>query len=75
MEYLEKYWEINTSTDESEISVMRVKKNFEEKYQQAISLKQFTKALEEQGFVIKFNVIKNIREKPIIKEVEGQKVL
>ena len=72
LEYLEKYWEINTSDEESQISVMRLKKNFEEKYQMPISIKQFSKALEEQGFIIKFNVVKNIKEKPIKMTVEGQ---
>ena len=75
LEYLEKYWEINTSMDDSSISVMRVKRNFEEKYQMAISMKQFVLALEEQGYVIKYNVIKNIKEKPITPITPGQKVL
>lgn len=75
IEYLEKYWEINTSTEDSSISVMRLKKNFEEKYQMAISFKQFVDALEEQGYIIKFNVIKNIKEIYQKQTVEGQKVL
>ena len=75
LEYLEKYWEINTTIDDSSISVMRVKRNFEEKYQMAISMKQFVTALEEQGYVIKYNVIKNIKEKPITPITPGQKVL
>ena len=75
IEYLERYWEINTTTEDSSISVMRVKKNFEEKYQMAISLKQFVEALEEQGYVIKFNVIKNIKEIQPKAVTLGQKVL
>ena len=67
LEYLETFWEPSTSIEDSEISVMRLKKNFEEKYQQAIGMKQFTQALEEQGYVIKFNIVKNIKEKPIEK--------
>ena len=75
LEYLEKYWEINTSAEDTSISVMRVKRNFEEKYQMAIPMKQFVAALEDQGFVIKYNVIKNIKEKPITSITPGQKIL
>jgi len=41
---------------------MKVVKLFQEKYQQNIDLKTMSKALEGQGYVIKFNVIKNIKQ-------------
>ena len=48
--------------DETSTSVMKLVKLFEEKYQIHIDLKTMVKALEEQGFIVKFNVIKNIRQ-------------
>ena len=48
--------------DETSTSVMKIVKLFEEKYQLHIDLPLMKKALEDQGFIIKFNVIKNIRQ-------------
>lgn len=48
--------------DETNVSVMKVVKLFQEQYQLHIDLKTMVRALEEQGFIVKFNVIKNIRQ-------------
>jgi ABC-type dipeptide/oligopeptide/nickel transport system ATPase subunit len=74
LEYLNTCWDISTETEETSVSVMSLKKNFEEKYQIPISLKQFAKALEEQGFIIKFNAVKNIKEKQRVVDKEQEQL-
>jgi phage/plasmid-associated DNA primase len=59
-DFLQDNFEI--TDNESSVSVMRLVKMFQEKYQTHIDLKTMVKALEELGFIIKFNVIKNIRQ-------------
>ena len=61
--YLQNNWEIKTDITDSAISVMNVKMNFEEKYQIKIPLKTFRETMEEQGYVIIKNIVKNIVEK------------
>ncbi len=60
IEYIDKFWKIKTTTTDSEISVMTVKRDFEGKYLIEKKLKEFTGFLEEQGFIIRKNVITNI---------------
>jgi len=60
IDYLMNNYEI--SGDETNVSVMKVVKLFQEQFQTHITLKTMSKALEEQGFIVKFNVIKNIRQ-------------
>jgi hypothetical protein len=61
IDYISDNFEI-VDRDDTSISVMKIKKLFEEKYQQMITLKQMSRALEEQGFIIKQNVVKNIAQ-------------
>lgn len=65
IEYLENHYDIKTELEDSAISVMRIKRDFEEKYQQVISLKQMTDALQSLGYVVVKNIIKNIEDKPV----------
>ena len=62
IEYLEKFWEI--SEGDTNVQLIHVKRDYENKYQNVIPMKTFTSVLEEQGYVIKFNVIKNIKPIP-----------
>lgn len=67
LEYMEKYWQFGSATEPTPI--MRLKKDFEEKYQLSIPLKQFIKSLEEQGYYIFKNQVHDIipviqKEKP-----------
>jgi hypothetical protein len=73
-EYIKTYWEFKTDIDESEISVMHLQKDFEEKYQLEISIKQLSKTLADIGYVVKYNVIKNIKP-AVIRDKPGQRLL
>jgi len=75
IEYLESHYDISVEISETAVSVMRVKRDFEEKYQQVMPLKQMSDALESLGYVIRKNIILNIIDKPIINQPKGQKVL
>jgi hypothetical protein len=68
IDYISDSFEI--SEEETNVSVMKIKKQFEEQYQQHITIKQMGKTLEEQGFIVKFNVVKNIKQ--IFKEDKGR---
>ena len=70
--YLEKFYQF--SDEESEISVMRLVKEFKEKYQQNIKFDQMAKTLKSLGYVVRFNIVKNIEIKPI-KKVKNQENL
>lgn len=65
--YLEENYEI--SDPEPSISVMKIKKDFDNTTKITISLESMKKALESQGYVIKNNMISNIRVKQKNKEV------
>lgn len=60
--YLKRNWKIKTDVTDSTTSVMKVKMGFEEKYQVKIPLKVFKETMEEQGYVIVKNVVKNIQQ-------------
>jgi len=60
IEYIEKNWQI--SDEENKFSVMKIVNDFKSKTHLTISLDQMKKALEEQGFIIKWNIIQNIIE-------------
>lgn len=74
IEFLTKYYEISTENEPQDVPVMSLKALYEEKYQTALSLKELQTALKELGYVIKFNVIKNIKTK-VIRNNPGQKLL
>lgn len=65
IEYLEKYWKLVTDLDESSTSVVSIIKQFEEKTKKIIELGQMKTALEAQGYIVKWNIVKNIKEKPL----------
>lgn len=60
--YLEKFWEFSDS--ENEYSVMRLIKDFQEKYQKTLQHDTMIKTLKTMGYVVKFNIIKNIQPRP-----------
>lgn len=70
--YLEKYWEF--SDEETERSVMFLVKDFQEKYQQKVSIDQMIKTLKNEGYVVKFNIIKNIQLKHIKSDKKQNKL-
>lgn len=64
IEYLTKYWDVRTDYDESTVSIVSIMRDFESKVGKEIELKQMKDALENQGFIIKWNIVKNIMMKP-----------
>ena len=73
VEYMETYWQMGDTTNE--ISVMRLRKDFEEKYETSMTHTQFADSLKEQGYYINKNMVANII--PIVKKVDtvkGQQV-
>ena len=72
IEYMDKYWQFGDSMNE--ISVMQLRKDFEEKYDTSMPHLQFAEALKEQGYYINKNMVSNIV--PVIqKEVKAQSLL
>lgn len=72
IEYMDKYWQFGDSMNE--ISVMMLRKDFEEKYNTSMPHPQFLEALKEQGYYINKNMVSNIV--PVIqKEVKAQSLL
>ena len=73
IEYLNNYWELY---DEMvSVSVSRLVKDYQEKYQNQITFEIMTKSLKSLGYSVKNNIIQNIREKPIKKAKDGQNKL
>lgn len=70
--YLEKWWQF--SDLESDYSVMKLIKDYQTKYQQVISHEQMLKTLKNQGYVVKFNIIKNIEAKPDKSDKNQEKI-
>lgn len=62
LEYIENNFEIAES--EQDTSIMSVIKNFKDKTGGNISIEHMKKALESQGFIVKWNIIKNLKLKP-----------
>ena len=60
-EYVEKYYEL--SGDSHDVSVASIVKQFKVRTGYSISIKQMVDELETQGFVIKYNIVKNLYEK------------
>ena len=74
IEYLKKYWEVKDTTTSSDFSVMRIKDDFEEKTELIITLDQMKISLSEQGFIEKYNIIKNISEKVTIPDKKNRRI-
>jgi hypothetical protein len=66
LEYMEKNWQFGSASDTTPI--MRLRNDYQEKYQTAIPVKQFIKSLEDQGFYIFKNQVHDIV--PIYKKAE-----
>ena len=58
VEYMTKYWKSEEVLDK--IPIMTLRKDFEEKYQMSIPLKQFIKSIEDQGYYIYKNMVNDI---------------
>jgi len=62
-EYLENNWFITSYVnDDTDLPIVNIVKDFKKKTGLIITLDQMKKALESQGFIIKWNVIQNIKE-------------
>ena len=61
--YLNKYWQL--SDEKTEKSVLRIVKDFQDKYNQRISIEQMALSLKNQGYAVRNNIISNIEEKPV----------
>jgi len=61
--FLNKYYQLSNVTNE--ISVMKIVKNFQEKYQQRISIEQMAKTLKTMGYAVRSNIISNIEDIPM----------
>jgi ABC-type dipeptide/oligopeptide/nickel transport system ATPase subunit len=72
IEYLEKFYE--HSDEEKDTSVYKLVKDFQEKYQQTMSMEQMKKSLKGLGYDIKGNIVKDLQLKPEQKD-EGQSAL
>ena len=59
IEYIINNWEI---TEDNKNSVMEIVNDFKRREGKIISLDQMKKALENQGYIIKYNVVQNIQE-------------
>ena len=55
---MEKYWQFGETMNE--VSVMKLRKDFEEKYQTSMTHTQFTESLKDQGYYIQKNMVANI---------------
>ena len=61
IKYLQNYWDV--SEDATPISVMKIIAKFEESTGNIINIDQMTKTLHNQGFIVKHNLVLNIKEK------------
>jgi hypothetical protein len=61
IKYLQNYWDV--SEDATPISVMKIIVKFEESTGNIINIDQMTKTLHNQGFIVKNNLVSNIKEK------------
>ena len=68
--FLNKHYQL--SNIPNDISVMRIVKNFQEKYQQRISIEQMVKTLKSMGYAVRNNIISNIEDKPIEDDIKGK---
>lgn len=68
--YLLNYWMI--SENPVEVSVSRIVKDYQEKYQTDIPFDTMVKTLKSMGYSVRNNIISNITEKPIKKTDGGQ---
>ncbi len=63
IEYLEKNYDVTGEI--VEVSVYSIMKDFNEKHDVIIDIKRMADALQKLGYVNKFNIIKNIKSKPL----------
>jgi len=61
IKYLQNYWDV--TEDVTPISVMKIIAKFEESTGNIINIDQMTKTLHNQGFIVKHNLVSNIKEK------------
>ena len=70
--FLHKFYQLSDSSNE--ISVMKIVKNYQEKYQQRISIEQMAKTLKSIGYAVRNNIISNIEEAPVRTEQKEEQV-
>ena len=69
IEYLTKYWQL--AEEQTEVSVSKLVKDYQVKYLKKITFDIMEKSLKSLGYAVKYNIIQNIKELPLEKEVEG----
>ena len=68
VEYIEKYYELgDTETDHS---IVKIIKHFKEITGKIISIKEMNLALVEQGFIVRWNIVKNLLQKDLMQKSE-----
>ncbi len=70
IKYLQDNYEI--IDDAQDVSIMKIINHFKEKIGKIIEIKQMKKSLESKGYIVKFNVIKNLRVKKQETTVDDQ---
>ena len=60
--YLREHWQISPVSEPDRISVMTLKREFEQEYSTHMNIDNFTKALKEEGYSVVNSVIKNIEK-------------
>ena len=70
--FLNKFYQLSDTSND--ISVMKIVKNFQEKYQQRISIDQMAKTLKTLGYAVRNNIISNIEEAPVRTEQKEEQV-
>lgn len=70
IKYLQTNYEI--IDDAQDVSIMKIINHFKEKTGKIIEIKQMKKSLESQGYIVKFNVIKNLTVKKQETKVDDQ---
>jgi hypothetical protein len=70
--FLNKFYQLSDTSND--ISVMKIVKNFQERYQQRISIDQMAKTLKTLGYAVRNNIISNIEEAPVRTEQKEEQV-
>jgi len=75
IDYLKSRYEIRTDGDTSNITIVSIMNDFEEKTGKITDIKQMRKVLTNAGFVVRYNVIENMIEKPPQPKLKTNSVL
>ena len=69
---MNKFYQLSDTVNE--ISVIKIVKNYQEKYQQRISIDQMAKTLKTLGYAVRNNIISNIEEAPVRTEQKEEQI-